>query len=218
MTSYCGSDALISTSRESDLIIFTANSGFRISLGYVKSDDPRIIFTSLTGRQMCAVVERTGTSQCGIDGIVASDLRDDDEIRFECPGDVPPQPVAESTIPILISTNGTGRRLLLQVGCEAGGPCLFYTAGEGESYQSDYPMLKPMLRFRVRIFAQVLYGPELTYAQWQVGFSNGPKETYYQLKGEWLEVFVPSDATSIEIYGDGHDTGSIPEEEAGTVS
>jgi hypothetical protein len=66
--------------------------------------------------------------------------------------------------------------------------------------------------FRVRIL-----GERLSFVEWRVGFSNGPVETTDLPKGLWLGLSVPLGATSIEIYGDGHESGSIPEEEAGTV-
>jgi hypothetical protein len=216
MSSYCGSDALISSPRESDLFLFPANSGLGISAGFVKSDDPIIIFTSLTGRQMCAVVERTGTRECGIDGIVASGLRDSDEIRLECPDNGPPRPVSDTNVIVSIGTTQTSPNLAVQIGCEPGGDCFSYTAGNNAYRMFDYPVLKPMLRFRVRIFASIGHGQTLSYVQWTVRMLNRVDETYYQEKGEWLEISVPSDVGSISIEGNGFESGTPPE--SGTVS
>ena len=117
-------DALIGVPRESDLFLAPANRG-SFPMGYVLySDDPRVIFTSLTGRQMCAVVMQTGARSCGTDDIVVPDLRQDDFLELQCPDAPPPLPVSDSTIKVRIATSETSPNLVVQFGCEQpGGPC-----------------------------------------------------------------------------------------------
>jgi hypothetical protein len=209
MPNLCGSDALISSPRESDLFYFAANSGIGISAGFVTSDDPRIIFTSLTGRTMCVFFEGRGGIDCGIDSIVAYGLRDSDQIRLECPDNGPSRPAADTNIPVSVSTTGASPHFVIQVGCESGEPCLSYMVGYNAYRTFDYPVLEPMLRFRVRVFASIGNGERLSHVEWQIRFSNEPKESsyaYIQRKGQWLDILVPSDATSIEIEGNGFET------------
>jgi hypothetical protein len=214
-------DALLGVPRESDLFLAPTNRG-SFPMGTVfDSDDPRLIFTTLTGRQMCAVVERTGASNCGTDNVVVSDLRQDDFLRLECPDTAPPQPVSESTINISIVTDATSPNLVVQFGCEQpGGPCFSYTTKKTSELVFLYPVLEPMLRFRVRVFASIADGQKLSYVEWQVRIFKdpdmGPKVSYYQPKGQWLDISVPSDATYIEIEGNGFESGSVPESEPDT--
>jgi hypothetical protein len=61
MSNLCGSDALISSPRESDLFYFAANSGIGISAGFVTSDDPRSsLHHSLAER--CVFSSRVGAA------------------------------------------------------------------------------------------------------------------------------------------------------------
>ena len=199
VSNYCsgGANVLLSTPREPDFDILSANAGAGYSGGFIYSDDPRMVFTSLS-RQMCAVVERTGARDCGTDVFVASDLREGDDMRLECPDNGPPRPVADVNIPVSISTTQSSPNLLIQVGCEPGGYCLSYTHDYNAYRGFNYPVLEPMARFRIRIF-----GARLMFARWRLGFSQGPKELYVQPKGQWFNIVVPSDATSVEIEGEG---------------
>jgi hypothetical protein len=216
-------EALISVPRESDLLIAPSLDEVGLRPGMIYSDDPQIFFTSLTGRQMCAVVERTGSGSCGIDGIVASGLMDSDIVRLECPDDGPPLPVSDNIMPVIIITDQTSPNLVVQFGCETeGGDCFSYAAGRNANRDLKYPVLEPMLRFRVRIYAEIGYGEALSYVKWQVKVFTLAEQIYYRQKGEWLEVYIPpsvlitsDDGSSIIIKGFGFESGSSPE--AGTV-
>lgn len=205
----CYSNALISSPGEPDLFKFPGGSSVGF-IGRVFPDDPRLIYDSLSGRQMCAIIDRTGVSQCGIDGIVASDLIDGDYVRLECPDNGPPRPDVDTTIPVSVGTTQTSPNLVIQVGCEPDSYCLSYTSGAFAYHTFDYPIFSPMARLRVRIFAATGNNQRLSYAQWSVRFSGGPQESFYQPKGEWLYITVPTDATSVEIQGNGFEEGSIP--------
>jgi hypothetical protein len=208
-------DVLIGVPRESDLFLAPGNRGSFPTGDVFDSDDPKLIFTSLTGRQMCAVVDRTGFRICGTDNVAVSDFGQDEFLRLECPDPVPPQPVADRTIDILIVTDETSPNLVVQIGCEQpGGPCFSYTAGNTAYHGFQYPMLDPMLRLRVRVFASIGNGQSLSHVEWSAMISFGLRGyfvPYVQRKGEWFDISVPSDATYIEIRGNGFENGSIPE-------
>lgn len=44
-----------------------------------------------------------------------------------------------------------------------------------------------------------------------MGFSGRDKKLYYQVKGKWFEVVVPTGAESIEIEGNAVVSGEIPD-------
>lgn len=206
------SDVLISSLSGSDVVFLPAENVVSTTFISVYSDDPRVFFTSLTGRRMCAEVTRMGETKCGTDYILASGPIDLDEIGLTCPDAVPSGSKADFLIPMTISTTETSPHLVLQIDCSNLGTCATYIAGNSVNTQFGYPMSEQTQSFRVRIL-----GERLSFVEWRVGFSNGPMETTYLPKGLWLGLSVPLGATSIEIYGDGHESGSIPEEEAGTV-
>ena len=62
----------------------------------------------------------------------------------------------------------------------------------------------------MRILGDTAYGQGFSYVEWLVGFSGGAQETYYQARGRWFEVLVPSGASSIEIEGNAVGSGEMP--------
>jgi hypothetical protein len=208
-------NALLGVPRDSDLFLALSDSGSSPTRAGFDSDNPKLIFTSLTGRKMCAVVQRTGTRICGTDNVVVSDLEENDFLSLDCP-DAPPYPVVDSGISVSLFTHETSPNLVVQLGCEQpGGPCFSYTTKNNAHLELQYSLLKPMLRFRVRVFTSIADGQRLNYVEWQVRISKGPdirpKVSYYQPKGQWLDISILSDATYIEIHGYGSKIGSIPE-------
>jgi hypothetical protein len=211
MSNFCTTDSVI-IGNPSDLEYFVlgGNSGAGFSSA-ATSNEPRLIFEPPSGRQLCASLDRTSLYACGVDSIVARDLADGDDVQITCPGNGPPRPDAATTIPASIGTTNTSPNLAVQVGCEPGNYCLSRVrSGYGTFVSFDYPILSPMARFRVRIFAASAGGQVLSYVEWQVGFSGSPQTTYYQAKGQWFEVLVPADATSIEISGNAVQNGEMP--------
>lgn len=212
------SDVLISSTTESDVAFLPAGSEVSITFSSVLADDPRMLCTSLTGRRMCAEVKRRpGETDCGAesaDGFVAASLIDLDEIGLTCPDPVPADPEAVYTIPMIIRTTRYSPNFVLQVDCGEFGMCAPYVAGKGVDTTIDYPIVGMQLHaFKVRIFASTEYGEILSYVEWRVRFSKGTIERYYVPRGQWLWLAVPPDATSIDIYGDGHETGSAENQE-----
>lgn len=210
-SNHCSFDSvLLRTPTDPEYMVMTGNSGSGTS-GAVYSDDPRMIFDSLSGRQICAVLDRTGLRECGVESVIAPNLIDGDDVRVECPDNGPPRPEADNTIPASIGTTSTSPNLAVQVGCELGNYCLSRVrSGNGAYVAFDYPMLSPMARFRVRILAGSGNGQFFSHVEWLVAFSGRPQQTYYQPRGQWFVVTVPLDATSIEISGNAVLDGTIP--------
>jgi hypothetical protein len=210
VSNFCPTDAvLIGIPTNPDYMILARYSG--AGFQDVRSDDPRLIFESPSGRQLCASLDRTGLYTCGVEGIIAAGLIDGDNVHITCPGDRPPQPNAATTIPARIGTTSTSPKYAVQIGCEPGNYCnSAYGDGYGTAAILDYPILSPMARFRVRILALSSDGQSLGYVEWLVGFSGGPQTTYYQARGQWFEVVVPSDATSVYVLGNAVLSGTMP--------
>lgn len=100
----------------------------------------------------------------------------------------------------------------MQIGCEAGNHCLSSVrSGYGTYVELNYPIVPPRVRFRVRILGGAGNGQFFSYVEWMVGFSGHAQEKYYQPKGQWFEVVVLNDASSIEIQGNAVVDGEIPE-------
>lgn len=71
-TNLCSFDTVIlGTTTDSEYLVMPGNSGVGFS-GGVRSDDPRLIFASVSSQQICATLERTSQATCGVDGVVVS--------------------------------------------------------------------------------------------------------------------------------------------------
>jgi len=211
-SNFCSGSGTIAlgTPTNPEYLILAANAGAGFS-GGVTSADPRMFFESLSGRQICATLDRTGLNQCGIDSIVASSLQDGDSVIIQCPDNGPSRPDANTTIIASIGTTNTSPNLAVQIGCEEGSYCLSdVRQGYGQYVEFNYPLLEPRARFRVRILGASGYGQVFSYAEWMVGFSGGVQEKYYQSKGKWFEILVPVDATSVQIEGNAVANGNMP--------
>ncbi|KAM0708055.1 hypothetical protein Q7P35_004704 [Cladosporium inversicolor] len=180
--------------------------------GGITTADPRTIFESLSGRQICATVDRTSLNACGIDNIVAPSLADGDDVTIRCPDNGPPRPGLDNTILASIGTTNTSPNLALQIGCEEGNSCLSQVRSSYGTYvELNYPIVPPRVRIRVRILGGTGNGQFFSYVEWMVGFSGRDKKLYYQVKGKWFEVVVPTGAESIEIEGNAVVSGEIPD-------
>ena len=211
-SNFCSGSGTIAlgTPTDPEYLILAANAGAGFS-GGVTSADPRMIFESLSGRQICATLDRTGLNTCGIDSIVASSLQDGDSVIIQCPDNGPSRPVADTTIVASIGTTNTSPNLAVQIGCEEGGYCLSdVRQGYGQYVELNYPVLEPRARFRVRILGASGYGQVFSYAEWMVAFSGGVQEKHYQPKGKWFEIVVPVDASSVQIEGNAVANGDMP--------
>jgi len=209
----CSSSAtvVIGTPTDPEYFILQANTGVGFS-GGITSADPRIIFESLSGRTICAVLDRNALDTCGIDNIVASNLADGDDVLIRCPDNGPPRPDADSTIVASIGTTNTSPNLAVQIGCEEGNYCLSSVRpGYGTYVELNYPIFPPRVRFRVRILGGAGNGQFFSYVEWMVGFSGRDQEKYYQPKGQWFVVVVPTGASSIEVSGNAVVSGDIPD-------
>jgi hypothetical protein len=212
-SNFCSSSAtvVIGTPTDPEYFILDANAGVGFS-GGVTSNDPRLIFESLSGRQICATLDRTILDTCGIDNIVAANLADGDDIAIRCPDNGPPRPDTDQTILATIGTTTASPNLAVQIGCEAGNYCLSSVrSGYGTYVELNYPIYPPRVRFRVRILGGAGNGQFFSYVEWMVGFSGHAQEKYYQPKGQWFEVVVLNGASSIEIQGNAVVDGGIPD-------
>ena len=212
-TNLCsGSSAVvISTPADPEYLILPAGAGTGFS-GRITSADPRMLFESLSGQQICAKLDRTSLYQCGIDSVVASNLDDGDYVDIVCPDKGPPRPDADMNIVAKIGTTSTSPNLAVQIGCEEGNYCLSSVRpGYGTYVELNYPIFPPRVRFRVRILGGAGNGQFFSYVEWMVGFSGRDQEKYYQPKGQWFVVVVPTGASSIEVSGNAVVSGDIPD-------
>jgi hypothetical protein len=104
------------------------------------------------------------------------------------------------TIDLSMEISSTALNLALQIDCVPGNPCSAYYLEDGSrSLSTLYPVNTPATRLRVRAFGSILPS-RMVQAEWSVQFSGDPATTLFQANAEWLDIIVPSDATSIQLY------------------